>query len=397
MVPVYRLQKGATHRYATTAAERNRLKGAGWTYEYVVFYATAPSATHASPQTKKSKPKSHAKAKPRVTPAAKPAAKPRPAAKKKTSVESKSRPAPLAQPFYLNKYSAAWTAYTEETNATKKHLLYQIAGTPAGIWFSGKSTDASRMRTIMKQSRKDHRTPEFVLYAIPHRDCGSYSAGGLNTVNQYKAWINSLHGALSAGPAIVILEPDAIGMSCLTSSQRADRYSMLKYAMTKLSSKNVFVYIHAGSSGLSPTSIAAGLKKAGIRKARGFAVNVSGFDTTANEIKYGKSLLKALGMSKHFVIDTSRNGFGRYHGSNGGAPTWCNPPGRALGERPTVKTDAPTIDAYLWVKPPGESDGQCHRGDPKGWFQSYALDISERSLKQQTVGKLKMPTTSTPR
>ena len=35
---------------------------------------------------------------------------------------------------------------------------------------------------------------------------------------------------------------------------------------------------------------------------------------------------------------------------------WCNQSGAGLGERP-VANPAPGIDAYVWVKPPGESDG----------------------------------------
>lgn len=75
------------------------------------------------------------------------------------------------------------------------------------------------------------------------------------------------------------------------------------------------------------------------------------------------------------LIDTSRNGWGgagrptaqststvldtfvndsrvdrRLHRGN-----WCNQPG-GIGERPRA-TPAPGIDAYVWVKPPGESDG----------------------------------------
>ena len=41
---------------------------------------------------------------------------------------------------------------------------------------------------------------------------------------------------------------------------------------------------------------------------------------------------------------------------------WCNPPGRGLGIRPTTDTGDPLADAFLWVKVPGESDGQCSRG-----------------------------------
>ncbi|MBL7258352.1 glycoside hydrolase family 6 protein [Paractinoplanes lichenicola] len=76
------------------------------------------------------------------------------------------------------------------------------------------------------------------------------------------------------------------------------------------------------------------------------------------------------------LIDTSRNGWGgsarptaaststnvdtfvnesridrRIHAGN-----WCNQSGAGLGERPTA-APASGIDAYVWVKPPGESDG----------------------------------------
>ncbi|MFE6855890.1 glycoside hydrolase family 6 protein, partial [Streptomyces sp. NPDC057674] len=35
---------------------------------------------------------------------------------------------------------------------------------------------------------------------------------------------------------------------------------------------------------------------------------------------------------------------------------WCNQSGAGLGERPQA-APAAGIDAYVWVKPPGESDG----------------------------------------
>jgi endoglucanase len=67
----------------------------------------------------------------------------------------------------------------------------------------------------------------------------------------------------------------------------------------------------------------------------------------------------------HFVIDTSRNGLGAWTpepGRYSGDPeVWCNAPGRGLGPRPTADTDLPLVDAYLWIKIPGESDGSCTR------------------------------------
>ncbi|MGW1716183.1 glycoside hydrolase family 6 protein [Streptomyces sp. NPDC002156] len=76
------------------------------------------------------------------------------------------------------------------------------------------------------------------------------------------------------------------------------------------------------------------------------------------------------------LIDTSRNGWGGAARPAGpGATTtvdtyvdggrydrrihvgnWCNQSGAGLGERPTA-APATGIDAYVWMKPPGESDG----------------------------------------
>ena len=66
-----------------------------------------------------------------------------------------------------------------------------------------------------------------------------------------------------------------------------------------------------------------------------------------------------------FVIDTSRNGQGPWTPPVGVYPDpqdWCNPPGRGLGARPTADTGVALLDAKLWVKVPGESDGSCTRG-----------------------------------
>jgi endoglucanase len=73
-----------------------------------------------------------------------------------------------------------------------------------------------------------------------------------------------------------------------------------------------------------------------------------------------------VGQLTHFVVDTSRNGQGHWvpaPGKYSGDPqVWCNPPGRGVGARPTAHTGVPLVDAYLYVKTIGESDGQCNRG-----------------------------------
>jgi cellulose 1,4-beta-cellobiosidase len=71
-----------------------------------------------------------------------------------------------------------------------------------------------------------------------------------------------------------------------------------------------------------------------------------------------------------FLIDTSRNGWGGTNRPDGSGSTidevridrrihagnWCNQSGAGLGERPQASPES-GIDAYVWIKPPGESDG----------------------------------------
>ncbi|WP_338496031.1 glycoside hydrolase family 6 protein [Streptomyces sp. SJL17-4] len=82
---------------------------------------------------------------------------------------------------------------------------------------------------------------------------------------------------------------------------------------------------------------------------------------------------------KPFVIDTSRNENGPWTQGDP-ADSWCNPPGRALGEPPTRATGDPLVAAYLWIKRPGESDGTC-RGGPKAgeWFDPYAQELARNA------------------
>ncbi|MFI2363014.1 glycoside hydrolase family 6 protein [Promicromonospora sp. NPDC019610] len=103
----------------------------------------------------------------------------------------------------------------------------------------------------------------------------------------------------------------------------------------------------------------------------------------------------------HFVVDTSRNGRGAWAAPTGVYPdaeTWCNPPDRGLGQRPTTDTGNELVDALLWIKIPGESDGECFRGlggpedpergmvDPPAgqWFPEQARELIE--LAQPPLG-----------
>jgi endoglucanase len=258
--------------------------------------------------------------------------------------------------------------------------MEKIASTSQADWFGGDSGTAfrhevaARTRTIIRA----RALPVFVLYNLPRRDCGEYSAGGAKNGSAYRRWISDFAAGVGTRKLAVVIEPDALsGLDCLGPAARSARYSLIRFAVKRLArNPQAAIYLDAGNSAWqSPSLMAKRLRKADVAAARGFALNVSNFQTTATSVTYGNRLARLLGR-KHYVVDTSRNGLGPASGEE----SWCNPPGRALGQRPTAKTASRLADAYLWIKLPGESDGSCKGGPTSGtWWPEYALGLAERA------------------
>ncbi|HUQ76511.1 MAG TPA: glycoside hydrolase family 6 protein, partial [Burkholderiales bacterium] len=188
-------------------------------------------------------------------------------------------------------------------------------------------------------------------------------------------WIRGMANALNGRRAFVILEPDSIALtSCLSEGDKQIRYGLLKDAVSVLRTAGARVYIDAGNANwVGDADMAARLNSAGIGQADGFFLNVSNFIGTDATVSYGDRVSAMVG-NKHYVVDTSRN-------ARGSTGEWCNPWGRGLGQRPTTLTGKPRVDAYLWVKRPGESDGRCNGGPDAGvWWLDYALDLARNAV-----------------
>lgn len=253
-------------------------------------------------------------------------------------------------------------------------LIARIANQPTAKWFGSWVRNAQReVNQAVSTIAGSGALPVFVAYHIPHRDCGSYSAGGAGNANAYRTWMQDFGKGIGGRRAVVILEPDALaGMDCLNAQQRQERVTLIREAVQTLNAQGASVYIDAGHAQWHPApEMANRLRQAGIESAQGFALNVSNVQATRLNIAYGEQLSRMVG-GKHFLIDTSRNGAAVTD------PTaWCNPAGRALGVAPTTNTGHPLVDAFLWIKVPGESDGTCRGGPPAGnWWAAYALELS---------------------
>lgn len=186
------------------------------------------------------------------------------------------------------------------------------------------------------------------------------AAGGASSPSAYRNWIAQFAGGIAGRPAVVVLEPDSLGdYGCMTQAQIDEREGMLTGALAEFNRQapNTWVYLDAGNPAwVSAATMARRLHEAGLGQAHGFSLNVSNYLTTAENTAYGNAVNSELaaryGYTKPFVVDTSRNG----NGSNG---QWCNPSGRRIGTPTRLGGGA---EMLLWIKVPGESDGNCGVG-----------------------------------
>jgi endoglucanase len=264
-------------------------------------------------------------------------------------------------PFYVNPHTnaAEWVA-ANPGDSRAQVIKDKIASVPQPEWYTetNTSTIRSQVDSFVGEAAAAGKTPLLVAYDIPNRDCSGASSGGAPDHAAYRAWIDEFAAGLGGRPAVIILEPDVLSLmtQCMNAQQQADTEASLAYAgkALKAGSSQAKVYFDAGHSAwLSAGDIASRLKAADItHSADGIATNVSNYNYTSNEVTYDKQVLSNIGdPNLHAVIDTSRNG-------NGPAGSqWCDPSGRTIGTPSTNQTGDAQIDAFLWIKLPGEADG----------------------------------------
>ncbi|WP_377268098.1 glycoside hydrolase family 6 protein [Peterkaempfera sp. SMS 1(5)a] len=323
------------------------------------------------------------------------------------------RALPSGSHFYVDLHSKA--AQQAATDLKAGHLkdaaaMAELASWPVAQWFTGTADPAdttAAMAQLEQKAARQGQTAVAVAYNVPGRDCSQYSAGGAANSADYAAWIDALAKGIGNRRTVVVLEPDGLALSPAscggTAEQQSQRLAEISGAAQRLEQQSgATVYLDAGHSAWQNTGTMAQLLiDGGIADTRGFFLNVSNYQTDSDSVRYGAQVAKCvwyLGHTSgatagdcanqywpaadadawyashvpadadlpHFVIDSSRNGLGPWTPAAGtsypDAQTWCNPPGRGVGTRPTADTGTPLLDAFLWVKVPGESDGTCTRG-----------------------------------
>ncbi len=292
----------------------------------------------------------------------------------------------IGSTLYVNPNSAVAQFLAAHPNDPNASLLKKIADQPTGIWLNYDKDQVLQQNqvNIYKQVigiLKDAGSKFcylLLLYGIPNRDNGGQSKGGAPDDKSYYAWCGAIDAAImnSGNPkTVLILEPDAMGFALKEDTAgKYKRFEYLKIANDILTqSPNRSVYLDIAMWNKDTQPMADAIKASLIKNIRGFALNTSGYDALSDATTFGQSLGSKTGL--HYIIDTGRNG----NGSNG---QWENPTGRALGLKPgtVVSVVGSFLDAYVWAKPVGESDGADNGAPGAGqFFYDRAVEMAKNA------------------
>ena len=322
---------------------------------------------------------------------------------------SEARPAsPLAETtrFFVPSADPAMTQQIARLAAARAleeaSLLTAMAATPRALYFEGGTPEEveAAVRKVVVRAAGAGEVPVLVVNNLPYRDCAQYSAGGVRDGAAYRAWLDGFVRGVGNDRAVVILEPDSLGIIpnntsldgsvdwCHPTVTNSDgkpvaapgatadeRYALLAAAIDRLTgaAPNALIYLDGTHGGwLSVGEIAYRLSKAGVGRTRGFAVNVANYQPTAEATKYGGWIAKCLLYAAHGGGAPARFNDcpSQYLAGQKGAKDWASPEkwyadnvdrapwASAAGARSahfivdTSRNGRGTLDATVFARPP---------------------------------------------
>lgn len=206
-----------------------------------------------------------------------------------------------------------WNAYVS-ASAVDRALLARLALEPRAVWLgywdptSEVSAEAAAT-VVASQNGNPSALTEFATFEL-HPWENQTAAGSWN-VGADEAWYRNLAAGIGSARALVIEQAD-LPFALQTASTAPEQIDT--YAARVLSEQpHTTVYIDGGTDGwLSAAQDASLLIRNGVRYARGFALNDTDYDPTADDDRFGARVVAALAKrgveGKHFIVNTDENG-----------------------------------------------------------------------------------------
>jgi len=336
-------------------------------------------------------------------------------------------------PYYAKEVEAA---AAQISDSTLKAQALKVKDIPTFIWFDviAKTPDLGKYLAEAKakqDSTGKKQLVQIVVYDLPDRDCAAAASNGEFSIAdggeaKYRGYVDQIVAEIKKYPDIRVVaavEPDSLAnlvtnlnVAKCSGAQNAYKTGVV-YALKQLSAVGVYSYIDAGHAGWLgwPANLPGSaelfgkiFKDAGSSPfIRGLVTNVSNYNAlnaasrdpvtspsdNYDEVRYINALaplLRNQGWNAQFLVDQGRSGKQNIRAEWG---SWCNVYSAGFGMRPTLSTGNSYIDAIVWVKPGGESDGtsdtsavrydrncgksDSHKPAPEAgtWFQEFFVNL----------------------
>ena len=264
---------------------------------------------------------------------------------------------------YEGPIDGVWPAYAG-ARGRRKRVLGRIALRPRAVWdgfWDGNPTGTARESiSDSTQGNPDVLTQVALFRLNPWETC----SGFWSRANQasYRAWVRGYAAGIGSARVAVILQPDLPFAVCVGSPVPEQLTAYAAGVFNRL--PHTTVYIDAGAyAWYQPGLMARMLERSGIWHSRGFALNVTQYGSTDQQIQWGAAINRALSAAgarnKHFVINTDENGTPYLAGDvpGGGAASnytpRCTRPGQRVCQRLGIP---PTTDVtnVRWRLSPGD-------------------------------------------
>ena len=305
---------------------------------------------------------------------------------------------------YRGPLEHSWRAYRSADGAQREQLA-KIALRPKATWFGQwLRTDRVRKNVAEYVANSQQGDPQalvqmavFGLQPWEREACGRLPSA--DERDTYKRWVDLVAAGIGEAHVALVLQPDAPFALCAPGGSDAF-LRLMRYATERFASQpNTSVYIEAGAADWLRDDPAKALKilvPAGIRSARGFALNSTHYDSTERQVRFAAAVSEALAAhgipGKYAVVNTAQNGKPfkgyEYDGPNFDNARPCADRDDArcvtLGIPPTTEVADPAwglsaegaadaaayVDGYLWFGRPWLYN------QAQGWDQQRALSIA---------------------
>jgi endoglucanase len=302
---------------------------------------------------------------------------------------------------YSGSQDEVFPAY-RSASGQERQLLGLVALRPRVRWFGAWYPD-SQIETTIRQylanvtgGRPNVLAQVAVFRLSPWEQAACRSLPSAGQQASYKRWIQAFAAGIGGSRVALILQPDLPFARCVPHHSKLPLTLVAYAADTFDALPHTTVYIDAGAADwVSAGQAASLLRDAGVARARGFALNVTHYDSTSHQIGYGSQIVHDLAAAgipgRHFVINTAANGrpftYQQYHGPDFDNAAVCSSAASrrcvTLGIPPTSRVSesrwglapnarrlaASLVDAYLWIGRPWLDD----QSDPFDLGRTLAL------------------------